>query len=425
MASVKRRDIEVEVLRIVSILGIAVFHTFLPWINALFHNMDDGVGIGVSGMTTSFTALFLLALIALLGSFGNNVFFMISGFFIMPSLEKDSRTPGYWKRQTRKTLRRIAVLVASVAIIGALCWLLSLVLPMDYFSTGVVGRFTMGLEFIWLYAIIVAFAPVFAWLSARIETWANVVAILFVTVMGLNLYVAFFDQVAQSSWVFDWRKLLSGATYLVAFLVAGVIADSWASFRRVSTIFFVGILFVTVIFMAGLALPGDRAVIGALTYKSTSVLSFLLAVGCLMQTMNVRDRHREQRAVRPVVDESGLSWAEASVKDRWNRVIISAASGILGFYIFQSLFNPVWEAWIRPVLCSVLGIAPGSASHSLPLPAGSLLFSHSLPGIVAYKPVVVLAFIAVGMLLSALYIVVTLVGDRLLRRPLLKLMRLA
>ena len=204
-----------------------------------------------------------------------------------------------------------------------------------------------------------------------------------------------------------------------------MIADSWASFRRVSTIFFVGILFVTVIFMAGLALPGDRAVIGALTYKSTSVLSFLLAVGCLMQTMNVRDRHREQRELRPVVDESGLSWAEASVKDRWNRVIISAASGILGFYIFQSLFNPVWEAWIRPVLCSVLGIAPGSASHSLPLPAGSLLFSHSLPGIVAYKPVVVLAFIAVGMLLSALYIVVTLVGDRLLRRPLLKLMRLA
>ena len=103
MASVKRRDIEVEVLRIVSILGIAVFHTFLPWINALFHNMDDGVGIGASGMTTSFTALCLLALIALLGSFGNNVFFMISGFFIMPSLEKDSRTPGYWKRQTRKT----------------------------------------------------------------------------------------------------------------------------------------------------------------------------------------------------------------------------------------------------------------------------------------------------------------------------------
>lgn len=190
MASVKRRDIEVEVLRIVSILGIAVFHTFLPWINALFHNMDDGVGIGVSGMTTSFTALFLLALIALLGSFGNNVFFMISGFFIMPSLEKDSRTPGYWKRQTRKTLRRIAVIVASVAIIGALCWLLSLVLPMDYFSTGVVGRFTMGLEFIWLYAIIVAFAPVFAWLAVRIETWANMVAILFVTVMGLNLYVA-------------------------------------------------------------------------------------------------------------------------------------------------------------------------------------------------------------------------------------------
>lgn len=42
-----------------------------------------------------------------------------------------------------------------------------------------------------------------------------------------------------------------------------------------------------------------------------------------------------------------------------------------------------------------------------------------------YKPVVVLAFIVAGTLLSALYIAAILLLDRVVRRPLLKFMRLA
>ncbi|MBQ5780120.1 MAG: hypothetical protein IIV98_02635, partial [Aeriscardovia sp.] len=71
----KARNLNIELLRCVAIFSIAIFHTFVPYFNALAYGaFSAGVSIG---MKNSFIALFCMGLINFLGSLGNFIFYMI------------------------------------------------------------------------------------------------------------------------------------------------------------------------------------------------------------------------------------------------------------------------------------------------------------------------------------------------------------
>ncbi|MGK4256116.1 hypothetical protein [Bifidobacterium pullorum] len=54
--------------------------------------------------------LAVLGVIALMGAWGNHVFFMISGFYLIPSLARRSTQAGYWLDALRGTVRRVLVI---------------------------------------------------------------------------------------------------------------------------------------------------------------------------------------------------------------------------------------------------------------------------------------------------------------------------
>ena len=102
----KQRNPRVEALRLVAIVGIAIFHTFQPW----FEAATDG------SWAASPLTLVAVGLISLLGAYGNHVFFLISGFFLVPRAAARSGEPGYWREQARAAARRSVAILLTVAL---------------------------------------------------------------------------------------------------------------------------------------------------------------------------------------------------------------------------------------------------------------------------------------------------------------------
>ena len=109
----KARNLNIELLRCVAIFSIAIFHTFVPYFNALAYGaLTSGIS---TGMKNSFIALWGMGLINFLGSMGNFIFYMISGFFLIPHAIKEIGH-GFWMGQLRSVGRRCIVIVGSVII---------------------------------------------------------------------------------------------------------------------------------------------------------------------------------------------------------------------------------------------------------------------------------------------------------------------
>ena len=86
------REPHVEALRLVAAAGIAVFHTFMPWFDGLTGGFGYGAQVAPNHATTA-----ILGFINLLGAYGNNVFFFISGLFLIPAAARaasEARTSG-------------------------------------------------------------------------------------------------------------------------------------------------------------------------------------------------------------------------------------------------------------------------------------------------------------------------------------------
>ena len=134
-----------------------------------------------------------------------------------------------------------------------------------------------------------------------------------------------------------------------------------------------------------LAFAGATNAIVALSFKSTSALSFALAaLSLLAAAFPKRQQH------------------ETDASPRSHALIRGAASGILGFYILQSMFYTVWRGAIDSLFARIAtGVA---ANENLALAAGMLL--------------------GAGVIASLIVIVVLLAFDALTRRPLLKALRL-
>lgn len=314
------RNPRIEVLRLVAIAGIALFHTFQPWFSAATD------GSWAAGPLATWT----LGCISLLGAYGNHVFFLISGLFLVPRAAQASTTAGYWPDQARGTARRSLAILASVALYALVALVVSTwVVPVEGIGLHEAGWLVGGLEFVWLYLAFVALVPLMGRAWSRVRRPHVVVLALVTVIFALNAYIAFLSPGEAERGLLEWRKLMSAASYLVAFLMGGVLGERGGKSRGGHGGRALAACMAVAVGVEGMAaLAGASDVLVALSFKSTSVLSFALAV------------HSVAYAARPTSADASPAPALAG---RAAALACRAASGVLGFYLAQSLFSPLWR----------------------------------------------------------------------------------
>ena len=304
------RDARIEALRIVAIAAIAVFHAFQTWFSAA---TDGTLPVGAPTLAA-------LGCVSLLGAYGNHVFFAISGLFLIPGAARASRKPGYWGDQARRTARRALTIGVTVALYAAVSLAVSAwVTPVAGVSLGETAWLVGGLEFIWVYLVLVCLAPVMGWVWARVRRPGAIVSALAVIVFVVNAYIAFVSPGEEVRGLLEWRKLMSAASYLVAFLAGGALAETRRTHARGALIACASVA--VAIELAG-ALAGDGRLLASLSFKSTSLLSFVLAVCAVALAARPRQAESESAATR---------------------LVCAASPSVLGFYITQSIFSPLWQ----------------------------------------------------------------------------------
>lgn len=400
------RNQHIEMLRVLAIMGIAVFHVFLSW-------FEQSAGLGAQNLSLvpshaqvlagSAPSMWLMSSINLLGSWGNHVFYMISGFFLIPSLAEYSHQFDYWRSQIIPTLKRVAIVVVSVLLYGIVALMVNAwLMPLP--GAGTVSWWGMGLEFIWLYLCFVALAPLIAWVIERIgSNAAQWIAVgVLISVYALNIYIAYASQGdVYGRGLSDWRKQMSAVTYLVSFIFAGLIGQRIRStsvggnepkarqWWRQPTILveLIAVMMLVLLMITGILVSrGEYTLLYALSFKSTSLISFVFAVLALLLCASV------QRSVK------------LAARTR-THVISALAPGILGFYIAQSLMHAVWFTPCYAVMQTILGRA----------------VEHSEGGIALE----LCAFFIFGILFALVIATVLCIIDHFLRQPLLRALHLA
>ncbi len=402
MAS-SRRNLNVEALRLAAIAAIALFHSFQTLFAQAASAAQAGAVAGdfaLGGMVADPAqlvastpwALGLLGFINLMGAFGNNVFYAISGCFLIPSAARRSRESGYASDQLRRTARRALVLLATVvfyacAALAVNAW----VVPVAGVGLDDFGWLVGGLEFIWVYLVLVIATPMMGWVWERCPHRTALVVALGAVVMGVNAYIAFVSPGGEVRSLLEWRKLMSAVTYVVAYLAGAVVAqtceaanaverDGARRVRRAFALAFAASLGASLVIEGGLAVLGAGDFMVATSFKSTSLLSFALAVSALGCALSAPPR----TACGPV-----------------GALVAQAAQGIVAFYIIQSMFGGLWHPLAEQVTSSVMvlcGAVPVCA-------CAALIIAHLI---------IDLVFIALALLL-----------DAFVRRPLFRLLRLA
>lgn len=383
------RDPRIEALRLVAALGIASFHTFMPWFDAM--TSRDGLGAVLAAQPAAATAL---GVVDLLGAYGNNVFFIISGLFLVPAAAKASAGAGYWGTQARKTARRSGSILAAVAFYAAAALFAStFIVPIEDVAVGKVDWLTSGLEFIWVYLALTVLAPAIGWAWLRIGRRGAAVGALLAAVFALNAYIAFFSQVPDDAGFLDWRKLMSAVTYFAAFVTGAYLGEKRLGRRKAGTALGI-VAAVAVAVELACALAGELDLMWDLSYKSTSLISFALAAASVAfaRSETEPDGARSPAASTP---DTGAQATGARPQGALARLAVAAAPGILGFYIAQSNFSSVW--W--PVFTDLTGRALETWGVG--------------------------PFFAAGFALSLALLVSLLAFDRLVRAPLFRKLGLA
>lgn len=359
----KTRIVSVEVLRIVAMLGIAVFHTFQPW----FEYVCTGPATPEALLWRP-SMLGTLGTIDQLGAWGNHVFIMISGCFLLPAAVKDARAG---ERNTHDAVRRIEQVLLVVVPYAMVALLAGMVLP-DITSASVHSFrwLTRGLQFIWVYLTLIVLCPHLGRVLARLKYPGSVLAILTVIVYAINFYIAFVSPGEASRSLFEWRKLMSGVTYALSFVIGG-----WLSHKRFplsySGAFLLASIALTVFVETYASTRIDLTLLDALSYKSTSPFACAMATSCLAFALAFPTDMKSQNT-------------------RIARVVTTATSGMLGFYVLQALFSSGWHQ----VSYGILHV---------------ILQQHGQ-----------MAFIAVGIAFSFVFFAVLDLIDILVRQPLVR-----
>lgn len=360
-------------------LGIAVFHTFMPWFDAM--TSLDATAAALSSQPAAAAAL---GISELLGAYGNNVFFLISGLFLVPAAAKASGEKGYWGAQARKTARRGGSLLATVAFYAAIALFVSVcVVPIEDVAVGKVGWLTSGLEFIWVYLALTALAPVIGWAWRRLKRRRAALGVLLAAVFAVNAYIAFRSQVPDDAGFLDWRKLMSAVTYFAAFVTGAYLGEKRLSRRKSGAALGIAAAAAVAIELA-CALSGKLDLMWSLSYKSTSLISFALAAASVAFARSGAEHDEAGNPAAGATTETGAQAPDARGQGALARLAVAAAPGILGFYIAQSHFSSVW--W--PVFTDLTGQALDAYGAGAFFAAGLALSLALLASLLAFDRLV-------------------------------------
>lgn len=183
MGSKASRNTSIEALRLVAVAGIAIFHTFQWTFQAVCTGLPEYAPLAVFPYSGA------LGFINLLGCWANEVFFMISGYFLIPSAVRALQNGSSAPDLARKSLARLKKIVLPTLFYCAACLLISMyVYPLPEISLHEIGWLTLGIEFIWVYAASVLLVPVIALIRQRIGSIRApfVVALLVLATFGIN-----------------------------------------------------------------------------------------------------------------------------------------------------------------------------------------------------------------------------------------------
>lgn len=328
------RNISIEALRLVAVVGIAVFHTFQWTFQAVCAGAVEYAPLAM------FPYSGVLGFINLLGCWANEVFFMISGYFLIASVTRAWDGGATWKSQMQRTAQRLGkvILPTTFYCLMALAWS-TVVSPIPDVTLNTHYWYTLGLEFIWVYAATVFMAPWFGLAKSRLSQKSYTATVIAVGIFAfvVNGYLAAMS--ATSGGEFSWlQKLMSATTYVVAFLIGGLlrdVTDTMDSDRAgaLGMRSLVTVLVLTIVLEGTLSFTGNLTAIAVLSYKSTSLISFALAAASLLFTAT---RH------------------SASGNPRTAGIIVTLSTATLGFYVMQSLASSLWRPVFNTLLANIL-----------------------------------------------------------------------
>lgn len=336
------RNISIEALRLVAVAGIAIFHTF-QWVF-----QEACTGAVEYAPLAAFPYSGVLGFINLLGCWANEVFFMISGYFLIASAARAWNDGTTWKSQMQRTAQRLGKVVLPTAFycLVALAWSI-VVSPIPDVSLVTHYWYTLGLEFIWVYAAMVCIAPLFGLAKNRHSKRSYTAAVIIIGILAFiaNEYLAAMSSAngGEFSWL---QKIMSAATYVVAFLIGGLlrdVTDSMGSGRAhaLGSRSLIAVLAIAIVLESTLSFTGNLAAMATLSYKSTSLISFALAAVSLLFAAT---RH------------------STSSNPRVAGVIVTLSAATLGFYVMQSLTSSLWRPVFNTMLANILVAQSNPAS---------------------------------------------------------------
>lgn len=328
------RNISIEALRLIAVAGIAIFHTFQWTFQAIC------VGLPEYAPLTVLPYSGILGFINLLGCWANEVFFMISGYFLITSAARAWSDGATWTSQLQRTTQRLGKVILPTAFycLAALAWSTA-VSPIPDVSFHTHYWYTLGLEFIWVYAATVFMAPWFGLAKRRLSQKSYTTTVIAVGILAfvVNGYLAAMSTISAGE--FSWlQKLMSAATYVVAFLIGGLLRDvtDVMDSDRAGALgmrSLVTVLALATILEGGLSFTGNLTVMAALSYKSTSLISFALAAASLLFAATRRSSLGNPRTAG---------------------IIVTLSTATLGFYVMQSLTSSLWRPVFNTLLANIL-----------------------------------------------------------------------
>lgn len=334
MGSKTSRNTSIEALRLVAVAGIAIFHTFQWTFQAVCTGLPEYAPLAVFPYSGA------LGFINLLGCWANEVFFMISGYFLITSAARAWDGGATWKSQMQRTAQRLGKVILPTAFycLVALAWS-TVVSPIPDVALNTHYWYTLGLEFIWVYAATVFMAPWFGLAKSRLSQKSYTTTVIAVGILAfvVNGYLAAMS--ATNGGEFSWlQKLMSAVTYVIAFLIGGLlrdVTDTMDSDRAgaLGMRSLVTVLVLTIVLEGTLSFTGNLTAMAVLSYKSTSLISFALAAVSLLFTAT---RH------------------SASGNPRTASIIVTLSTATLGFYVMQSLASSLWRPVFNTLLANIL-----------------------------------------------------------------------
>lgn len=328
------RNISIEALRLVAVAGIAIFHTFQWTFQAVCAGMPEYAPL------VAFPYSGVLGFINLLGCWANEVFFMISGYFLIASAARARDDGATRASQLQRTVKRLGKVILPTVFycLVALVWS-TVISPIPDVSLHTHYWYSLGLEFIWVYAATVCMAPLFGLAKDRLPKRGYTAAVI---IVGILVFIINGHLAAQSlvnGGEFSWlQKIMSAVTYVVAFLMGGLLRDytestSQLKARAVAKCSLAAVLIIAIGLEATLSVTGNLAAMAVLSYKSTSIVSFALAATSLLFTATRDSKSRITRTANAIVT-------------------LSAAT--LGFYVMQSLTSSLWRPAFNTMLANIL-----------------------------------------------------------------------